>query len=64
MEETKYVPMFTWVCICGKEYRWELSKLPHGFDMAGCLACNIKDGDRVPIKVCRCKIGLDKQPEL
>lgn len=56
MDEVKYIPMFTWVCACGKEYRLELAKLTHSpFDVASCLACKVKAEDRVPIKVCRCK---------
>lgn len=55
MDEVKYVPMFTWVCVCGKEYRWELSKLIHSpFDAYSCLACRVKAEDRVPIPICGC----------
>ena len=55
MEETKYVPMFTWVCACGLEFRWPIETLGHSaFGASDCLACTIKDGDRVPIKNCNC----------
>ena len=59
MEEIKFVPMFTWVCVCGKEYNWEIEKLTHSaFGIYDCMPCNLKAGDRVPIKTCRCKKDL------
>lgn len=61
----KYVPMFTWVCVCGNRFRWPIENLacsPMG--ISDCLRCNLKDGDEVPIKTCRCKPELDKPKEV
>jgi hypothetical protein len=56
MEEIKFVPMVTWVCVCGKEFKVEIGTLSHSmFGVYDCLPCNVKDGDRIPIEDCRCK---------
>jgi hypothetical protein len=61
----KYVQMSTWVCVCGKRFRWPIESLNCSpTDVGSCLRCNLKDGDEVPIKKCRCKSGLDKSKEV
>ena len=55
LPQEKYVPMFTWVCVCGNRMKWRIDTLSHSpFDILSCLACTVKDGDEVPIKICRC----------
>lgn len=58
MNGVKYVPMITWVCVCGKEYRQPLDMIAHNdFDAACCIPCNAKDGDRIDLKMCNCNRG-------
>lgn len=56
MEDTKFVAMVYLVCkTCGHEYPVEIAKLNHSsFDVVGCLACEARHNQRVPIKILEC----------
>ena len=56
MNEAKYVPMVTFICKCGKEFKMPIDVIGHfEFDVASCIPCNHKDGDRISIRECYCK---------